>query len=1592
LHFVTELHASQEELESLVLRHFPFAVAWGYQRAVAPETPPLHAVDCAFYTYESLLRFSTLVFLSQFLRGDTQNPNLARAVQYLGTPSLGDWFRVLCAIPKHLFHSPHLPFDAGGPISASLVESARALPRLKVGGIPVHQNLLDQRNEKAHGAPWDQPECERRLPGLRHLLDSTLELFRPLVDLELLRRCPGGMIRLVGSKAAFTPEAMSEDGPLPELFDESELVLRGPEGALLPVYPLFLPPDGPPEGYAEVLVFAGHGQKSVVYIGTRSRTERQDTLSRYLDLLRAKNIDPRFTPDTMTPWGVAEWARATSLGAVENLKGVKYFPDFYQERRTRLAPSPTDINTPTDSEALDDEDELDGRRSLGEVDRKCADSAPEDSSPGGRGVDDIVWRWIENGKEAALLVAADAGDGKTSLFCRLTERLAGLNARAADDVGESSPSCVLLLLAGEKMRDGSNNLFRRIREGLGFSDDPAHGVHGFDQLLAAWEAGSRELDVQHEDGRLVILLDAVNEAQHPKALLEEAAELAAQASVANKKAGRPRVRILISIRTHVVEALFNHWSAQNDTPFLANSHDFAHFDGGGRRQVEYLALRPFALDEARGAFEKARACLPGACTTPWADLPPATQGLLCRPLMVLLFHHAFSGRAAPTAPTTTSALWAAWLDRTFNSGSALEGHALNLADACIDRGANQIPDDIANSLCREWQQTEMINDPVRIAASLDPLERMAAVGILRREDRGGWDWVSDALAGQIYFRALRRRTPMLSEDSLKRWLGLPATPRLSAAIVEAAATCWHSGSPLVLRALLGSRREDADHLISQTLIALAPRGAETEISREVTTFSQGLALLAVWSRASERRLECERLAHALLYDVQDALRDRRGTTAALRIVADTATELSEALVDPTEVDLPRLRDLSVAYDRIGDLEVRSAPDKARGWYQKALGVREKLVALAPDNPSFLTELAHTYRDLAVVDAPRDRPQAREWMARALRIAEELVDSNPDSPACLRTLATSQHEMARLDEWHSPANARDFYKRALEIRKILVQLEPNDFVSLLDLATSYHRLALVADSQDPTEVKRSLEKAFEITRRLVKREPENTAILQAHALSCDRIASLHKTGAPAKAKVWLKKALNIREKLVHLEPNNTALLRDLEVSYSQLGSRERRDNPAAAIAWFRKDLGIAERLRAQEPDNSTFLHDLSISCSQMAQISKASAPDQARDWLRRAVEIRERLVATVPDSSTFLYDLSISCAQMADIDEASAPDQARDWLRRAVEIRERLVATVPENTRFLRALSVSYNSLGHLEKQVDPVRARAWFGKDLRIAERLVAQEPDNSTFLYDLSISCAQMADIDKASSSDQALDWLRRAVEIRERLVATATDNTKFLTGLSHTYSTVGRLERHGAPDEARVWFNKAVLAREQLVAREPRNAAFLSRLARSYSRLGRLERRIDPEKARPWFEKALHIRKDLATTEPENLTFLSDLAFSYETMGSVDRSGDGPQASAWLENAKDIRERLVKQLPHDPKSFYNLACTYALVGWGDDAISTLSMSVELGYTDVDQAAEDLDLVSLHGRPDFQALLARMRENEEQKRKSRNTSVGPSS
>lgn len=1361
-----ELASHDAATAQRVVDSFPFPIAYGYARTLQPDNAAT-AVKNMLYTYTATLRFATLTLLAQFLHSDLQAPRVTKAVRRLQVPHLNDWFNAATTLARSLFPLPRgrgrkaMPgYAEGGPFCEPLARAVHSFRRLRVGGQPCHETLLRFRNHfDGHGGTWSEDECRQQMEQPLLLLERVLSRFECLAEIELLQRTEsGGALRLVGASPS-AEEIDVLDPALEDALEASEMVLRYRDN-LLPLEPLLCAPDASDHPDERVLAFDGHGPKRMSYVGVCSRTEKGMPLHRYRKLLSAKNIDPRFSKRDLRPWIITEWARETTTVKVDNLRSVKYYPSFYQERLTRIA-GPT-----------------------GQVSAS--------------GVEDIISSWIAEGSESALLVAAEAGSGKTSLLCHLARKqlVERVDRRLAP-----SPDCVLLVL-GSSVRGGGQHgqLFERIRDGLGFSEG---GLSGLNELLEAWiKVGDAE-DLEHERRRLVLLVDAVNEAEDPKAVFEEVSELAAAAATANRKVGWNFVRLVLSVRLERIETLLHRWSAEHDTPFFQHPENFAHFRDDREHLLPYLVLRRFTHEEASRAYGRCARSLMNACPAAWDELAPPTRELLRHPLMLMLFHRAFADNAMPPAVGAEETLWNTFLDRTFDvrrGGTGLERLALDLADACIDAGESSIPATLAARWRDQWLARQG-NDPVRIAALLDPLERLSEAGLLHRIGEE-LDWISAPLAEHVFFRALRRRDPELSAESLTAWLELPRGDHLEGALIHAGVHILELGQSPRLAVILARDEERARTLVGESLCRVAPRGAPEDIADDVQRFAASLdALLdtALQDAGEALASRLHILADILTWEVWGVLRHKQGTVPVSHVVLPRTIALAQRLVELDPDDLDALRRLSLAFSWMTELVGRSDPRDARSWMEKTLTLRQKLVDKQPNDPTLLRDLAITLAQMGGQVRSGEPDAARSWYEKSLEITQKLLESAPDDRRYLRDLQITTSAMGSLLARRDVEAAVLWHERALAIAERLVAMEPNNRAFLRDLAIDYSRLGGIASRRDPTAALQWFERALEITEQLVEREPDNVRYLRDLVIASNRLGSLCRRNDPEGARSWYTRALEITERLIAMEPENTAYLRDLALVHGRLGSLD-REHPERARVFYERAFQLNEKLVALQPHNLRDRHSLSITCTQLGDLLIDSALEEARPYFERALGIMESLVEQEPRNRAYLRSLSMCFNRMGDLEADAAPENAVGWYLKALEIRRGLVQREPRNGAYLNSLARSYARLGELASRDRTDEAITWFERALEVSEELVELEPTNVWYLAELARALGELSELQKNTDAELAWRFAHRAVQVFRQALEHAPDDPALRRGL------VEALLRHGQSDEAASTFLDAV------------------------------------------------------------------------------------------------------------------------------------------------------------------------------------------
>jgi hypothetical protein len=123
------------------------------------------------------------------------------------------------------------------------------------------------------------------------------------------------------------------------------------------------------------------------------------------------------------------------------------------------------------------------------------------------------------------------------------------------------------------------------------------------------------------------------------------------------------------------------------------------------------------------------------------------------------------------------------------------------------------------------------------------------------------------------------------------------------------------------------------------------------------------------ARAERRFNDVRRLAHSVLFDYHDAIKDLPGATRVReRLVKDALTYL-DSLATEASGDPGLQRELAAAYERVGDVRGQlygaNLGDRAGAMesYGKALRIRESLVAAAPRDVQNRRDVASSYRKI-----------------------------------------------------------------------------------------------------------------------------------------------------------------------------------------------------------------------------------------------------------------------------------------------------------------------------------------------------------------------------------------------------------------------------------------------------------------------------------------------------------------------------------------------------------------------------------------------------------------------------------------------------
>ena len=254
-------------------------------------------------------------------------------------------------------------------------------------------------------------------------------------------------------------------------------------------------------------------------------------------------------------------------------------------------------------------------------------------------------------------------------------------------------------------------------------------------------------------------------------------------------------------------------------------------------------------------------------------------------------------------------------------------------------------------------------------------------------------------------------------------------------------------------------------------------------------------------RAEKRFNDVRKLAHSLLFEIHDSIRDLSGATPARKLLVNKALEYLDSLSQEAAGDTSLQRELASAYERVGD--VQGNPYNANlgdisgavGSYRKALGIRESLDAGKDRTDEDDRALANDYERLGTtLQFSGNYDGALQNCQKTLAIRTRLAAKKP-TPESQEEVAGAYFDIgATLSQMERNDDALKNYEQAASIREGVLAGNTLRFPHMaMRLAGTYaYASVILYDKGRYDQALQMQQRVTQIMKALFDSDPKNAA--------------------------------------------------------------------------------------------------------------------------------------------------------------------------------------------------------------------------------------------------------------------------------------------------------------------------------------------------------------------------------------------------------------------------------------------------------------------------------------------------------------------
>jgi tetratricopeptide (TPR) repeat protein len=553
----------------------------------------------------------------------------------------------------------------------------------------------------------------------------------------------------------------------------------------------------------------------------------------------------------------------------------------------------------------------------------------------------------------------------------------------------------------------------------------------------------------------------------------------------------------------------------------------------------------------------------------------------------------------------------------------------------------------------------------------------------------------------------------------------------------------------------------------------------------------------------------------ILIDVGD-YQLARGASHAAHTAYARALELCEACADARQGCARTQRDISIALNRLGNVEARAGNlTAARRCFSRAFEVRKALAYEDPLCPRRQDDLASSLSKLGDVGLHAGDPAAAvELFDRAVELREALMDAAPEDRLARRAFSLSSRKLGKaLAELGDVGNAWRALQRALDIANALVDAEPQDPTARRDLAFVLKDLANLPVRDGEHDLAREhLERALAITDALAREDLGNAQAQRDLSMCLLRWGlAEQREGRLEHARRALERALVLRRALASADCRNAQAQRDLAASLFKLGDLEvQAGNVTTGREYHREAADIDAAITLQGSVVPRMTGDWSVPDARSERMlpetdayHRPVSPWTA--WSPATMCAGDELETHEPiEGAPTRYVAAVCCAgELQQLGEAALRlgnvEAARHGFRRMTAITNVLAQVDPDASAQRRAASALFQ-LGRVERQLGELEpARRRLHRCSRILDSLLLTSPTDAITRRNLAACHRELGTVERALGNlERARESLQRSVTGFEALTADRPRDVSAQRGLGQALAALGELENESRDFEA--------------------------------------------------------------------------------------------------------------------------------------------------------------------------------------------------